>query len=1024
MNNTSFVGDLACLSSRGRQRLLARLSILTICIPLIYCGRGSSGGPQSDFSISTQPATLVIAPGGTQSIQISATGKNGLTGNVQVNATPPSGITVSPSSFSVTPGTPVPVTISAAANLSPGTATISFTGSSGSVSHTVQMATIIELAGTSPHPPFRSRYLRTDLQYNSAALQAFPPHLTVYDGVHKHFFMSNWALNRIDVFDGASESPIGSIILPFPWGIDITPDGKTMYAATMFGDIYLIDPVGLKVQHRYPSATIGPKGYAPIEPFILASGQLALLAGLPQFNLDGSPTFAIWNPTTNNLQVIYPDIFSKLSFPSIGQMTLTADRSKIVLGNADGGDLVVYDPTTSTWITGETVGISWILTTPDGSRIITGNEGGQFEVFDANTLAELGSFKTSSIYDSVGAILSPDGSTLFSNDLIGNVTAYSLSTFSQTGWVPNFDVVDFPNSIILSAIDDTGLAVGPIGHGVAFLDTSQIKGGLSQTIFAIDFSVPGTGTPSGGTAVQAKVSEENASCCETINSGTLYVGNAVADNVSVSLTQTSGLTPPASTPGPADFTLVLPDGSFQLNPEDFSYGPTIVELSTNATSADGGSQGVIFGYGLGQQASDLTVTVGGQPAQVTQVIPSVSPIFPYPFPMAAAVFTIPAGTSGTQATVTATTVAGSVNSATPLTYVPVVQTFESPNGALMQGLYDPRRGVVYFTDQSQIDVFSISANNWVAPITISYATGNSRLMGIALSPDGNTLAISDAAQGNIYVLNPSSPTNVKSFNVLNGGELQPYALAVSSSGFVYYDTFDVGIVPPGAFHKLDTNTGKITNYQLTGESSFDRLLLNPQGTSVYGSGPFILDTATDSIRIAIQTSNAGDGNIDMALSGDGTTLITEDLLTDANLNAEGDITYVDRDVWLPLAVYGQKLNTDASLIFQPINTGIDVHDGTTGLLLYRVALPIELADAYDALAIDNNDGLLFAITPTGMAEVNLSSLPAVASRQHRHLHRRTLPLREESIMRTPAANKEKRKHLFPRPQLRHLTRLQ
>lgn len=72
---------------------------------------------------------------------------------------------------------------------------------------------------------------------------------------------------------------------------------------------------------------------------------------------------------------------------------------------------------------------------------------------------------------------------------------------------------------------------------------------------------------------------------------------------------------------------------------------------------------------------------------------------------------------------------------------------------------------------------------------------------------------------------------------------------------------------------------------------------------------------------------------------------------------------VDRDVWLPLAVYGQKLNTDASLIFQPINTGIDVHDGTTGLLLYRVALPIELADAYDALAIDNNDGLLLQLRP-------------------------------------------------------------
>lgn len=222
-----------------------------MCVSFVSCGSGgSSGGPQSNFSLSTQPATLVIAPGGTQSVQISVTGVNGFSGSVQVTATPPSGITVSPSSFSVSTGTPEQLTISAAASLSPGTATLSFTGNSGSASHTVQMPAIIELAGTSPYPPLRSRYLRTDLQYNSADLQAFPPHLTLYDSVHRHFFVSNWALNRINVFDGASESLIGSIILPFPWGIDITPDGSTMYAATMFGDIYLIDPVALTVLHQ------------------------------------------------------------------------------------------------------------------------------------------------------------------------------------------------------------------------------------------------------------------------------------------------------------------------------------------------------------------------------------------------------------------------------------------------------------------------------------------------------------------------------------------------------------------------------------------------------------------------------------------------------------------------------------------------------------------------------------------------------------------------------------------------------
>lgn len=53
-------------------------------------------------------------------------------------------------------------------------------------------------------------------------------------------------------------------------------------------------------------------------------------------------------------------------------------------------------------------------------------------------------------------------------------------------------------------------------------------------------------------------------------------------------------------------------------------------------------------------------------------------------------------------------------------------------------------------------------------------------------------------------------------------------------------------------------------------------------------------------------------------------------------------------------------------------------DGVTGLLLYRVALPIPVANVYDAMAIDDNDGILFLITPGGIAWVNLSDLPSRA----------------------------------------------
>ncbi len=880
----------------------------------------------------------------------------------------------------------------------------------------------VDVPVTSSHPPFRTRYLRTDAQYRP---QYFPSHFAAYDSVHTRFFLSNPTLNRIDVFDDATESQVGSVLVPMPWGIDVAPDGSVLYVTTIFGDIYVVDPLALSVIQHYSAATIGSQGYAAIQPFILASGQLALFGGFAAFNADGAQSFAIWNPTTNNLQVIYPEVFGNAAFSNIGQMSLTADRSKIVVGSADSdGTLGLYDPGTGIAITAQAVSASEILPTPDGSRLFVSSGGGEFEVFNAATLALLGTF-TSSGNGSYSAALSPDGSTLFSTDILGDVSAYDTTSFSQKGWVPNFGVFDFPQAIVLSVSDETGLIVGPIGHGVAFLDTTQIEAGLEQTIFDLGFLSPGTGSPSGGAAIQAQVSEQNASTTENINSGTIYIGNKNANNALLSNTTATALTPPASAVGAADFTVVLSDGSIQLNPENFSYGPTIVELSTNSASADGGSQGVIFGYGLGQQPSDVTVGVGGQSAAVTQVVPSASPLSPYPFPMEAVLFTIPPGVAGSAATVTVTTANGSATSATPLRYVPAVQSYALPDAVLMQGMYDPTRGVVYFTDQAQIDVFSVSTNNWLAPIMIGYTNSSSRLVGVALSADGNTLAVSDSGNANIYVLNPSSPNTVKSFHVKppNVGNLQPRGLVVTDAGIVYYLSYDSDIDPPGGLHQLDTGTGQITNYEGGGYTPYSRILLSPDGTSVYVTGPLVLNTSTDSISVGILVQNIGDGNVDMALSGDGTILLTEDMLTDTNFNVQGDITYVDRDVWLAVAAYGQKLNSDGSLVFQPLTDGIDVHDAVTGLLTYRVQLPVQIANAYDALVIDNTDGLLFAITASGIAEVSLSSLPTPAFKHARILPVRGLQSGNKGTVAPANALYKGRKGGFDRPHLRHSTRL-
>jgi DNA-binding beta-propeller fold protein YncE len=827
---------------------------------------------------------------------------------------------------------------------------------------------------TSPHPATRARYLRTDLQYNPNALQFFPPHVTAYDSVHERFFVSNTTQNRIDVFDPATESQIGTILVPLPWGMDVSPDGSKLYVGTTFGDVYLIDPGAIKVLQRFASATIGPQGFAATQAFILADGQLALLGAIGGLYFDGSPNFAIWNPVSNTATILGAQLPN--FGPYIGQMAVTADRSKVLIGGATAQYVELYDPSTNSVLSvNDTCGSpEEILPTPDGKRIILVGLSGNVEVLDASTLAELGSFPNVPAYS---AVLSQDGSTLYTVDSEANVLSWDITTFAQTGWVPSFDVVDLQQAIVGATIDETGLIFGPIGHGVAFLDASKINSGHEGTQFNIGFLSPATGPLSGGTALQTEVLTPIPA--PNITTGTVYIGNAGATNVSLSANAFGGNTPPAAAGGAADFTVILPDNSIRLMPEDFSYGPTIVEVSPNASTADGGGQGVIFGYGFGQQSSDVQVMIGGQSATVTRVLTTASPNFPYPFPMEAVLFTVPPGTSGASESVTVATGDGSAIATNAFHYVAAVQSYALPGSFLLQGLYDPYRSVMYFTDRAEIDVFSPSAENWLTPITVSGTNSSTGFVGIALSPDGNTLAVSDAGNDKIYVLNPSSPSAAQSFSVNTGNGTEPYGLAVANSGAVYYATDNQNFGSSGGFNKLDTTTGVITSFDsVKFGDSFMRVLLSPDGARVYandGSGIWIVNTSDDSIVEALQATQSETGNEDAAISADGSVVLTSSLLTDSGLNVLGDLAYVDRDVWLPVAVYGQKLTSNGSLAFQPLTNGIDVLDGVTGLLQYRVALPIQAADVYDALAIDDKDGLLFVLTANGIAQINLGSLP-------------------------------------------------
>jgi hypothetical protein len=105
-----------------------------------------------DFTLSATPGNLTLqAGGGSQSLTVLATAVNGFTGSITADLTGlPAGITASPATIALLPGTAQIITLSAAASSAIGTATLTIQGTSASITHSAPVMLTI----TAPPPDF------------------------------------------------------------------------------------------------------------------------------------------------------------------------------------------------------------------------------------------------------------------------------------------------------------------------------------------------------------------------------------------------------------------------------------------------------------------------------------------------------------------------------------------------------------------------------------------------------------------------------------------------------------------------------------------------------------------------------------------------------------------------------------------------------------------------------------------------------------------------------------------------------
>lgn len=870
-----------------------------------------------------------------------------------------------------------------------------------------------------PFTAGKTKYVRTD---------AVTPYFgwinslwSLYNPITSQFFVTDPYTNQIFVLNAATEKLVAALRVPGAYSLDDTPDHKTLYVGTLIGDVYTVDPIALTVTKRYIASQIGPNGFQASAAVVLADGNIGLLsepAGLLA-SVDGFLDFAIWNPTNNTL-----DVYTNGACPlldNFGGFGRTVDRQKIILTSVDSdATLCLFTEATRQAISTTTesaLAMYRIVTSPDGKYIALPNTHvGGVDLYSTQDLSKVASVAAGAMTSSaLGLFFSADSKTLFApTDEI--VYAYDVQSGLQTGWMPNIFLPPISGGMAVGPIDSAsfqstngnGLFFGPLEEGVAFLDTATLKNQAVGTQFTNGYLNPATGSINGATAVQLPEANAFGSL------SAVYFDQNGATSISATSTTISATTP-AGQAGPSDLYVFTSDGGMQLLPEAFSYGPTILQVTPDMTTAEGGAAGIVYGYGFGPPGSGntipstLSITVGGVAAKITGFDASAYDVLGPPFPLQAAGYIIPPGTPGTSVDVQVSTDSGKATLPSAMTYLPEIQQYLSP-GVLAQGIYDPHNDLYYFTDTSNIQIFSKTLGAWQTHITIPAPPGmTQRLWGIGLSPDGTKMAIGDLTAQAIYVLNPANPTAIETFSVPTipntgpGQITNACGVAISDAGIVYYAAQVQGGTGYNQFFKLDTNTGTVTPYsQLQGGPGtpatdiYLRALISYDNSTAYFNEegvPFLVDTATDEVHTSTVNAGCCYGTYELTLSADNTQVSSTDYLYDSGLHAQSGLELNDREALNLSYMYGAKLSADGKLLFQPTSLGIDVYDGRLGTLLHRISLPVPLSSTYDALVADGKDNVLIAISGFNgdtASVVDLTSItepPALPYQLTRHQER-------------------------------------
>lgn len=997
------------------------------------------------LKLTLQPSTLTVPAGSTSSFELGLLNQGIGTplGSISLQISgAPSGVSISPSSYTSPPqGVGFNVYVTADTGAVPGALTITATFGTAQAKANMQISIGPQNAFNPVPLSTADQLLRAD---TLTPYYAFPPpNYTIYHAATQRFFSTEPYLNHLYVVDATSRKITATLAIPGAFGLDQAPDGSVLYVSTMLGDLYVVDPVHLTIVQRYTSSTISSYGYPANAVYALADGKLILESYflVPGYSwVDGNGPIALWDPKTNNITVFGSGSNYSGSAPQaplclnkFENVMLTNNRTRVLLAavvSSEGSSqLCSLDPAAGTWNLspqisgGPDSALTTFALTPDGNTLFA-YDGYDIYSLDPATFAVNTSFAAlapqTPAYAPISVLMvSQDESSVFLTDPNGAdlFDQYDLATGTQIGWISQLSIASpgsyTPVQPIYQAMTPGGLAAGVIpGGGIGLLDTTAVHAlplgsRFTQTQLAVTY-----GPVSGGTDTSWGPNTVGEPAPPL---GSIYFGTNAAEDINNNgFTGLLEAVTPPGTAGPVDVRTLTTDGSSQLLPDGFSYGPWVLESPTTYSTAEGGGIGDLFGYGFGpllytggalylEPPADLQVTVGGTAATVDAFSPNPygSTYFTTPiFPSNALQYTIPPGTAGTSSSIAVLNSSGTTTSTQQMNYLPAVQQY-SIDGQLADGVYDSIRDVYYFSDANEIRVFSLTQKAWLPPITIPVpqgASGPQRLMGMAMSPDGSRLAVADAGATAVYVIDLSQTSSIQSFTYASQFPPDtevPTGIALTNNGVVYIATSDLnGDGGCGFLLALNTATGNVSNVgpapsgnclPTQGGAIGTGLASLADGTRIFfdDAGLFgYIDTASGLISIPNNPNyyDLDQGGYEVEISSTASRVFIDGLVADTNLNAIGlQVLNVPESIDAQY-LYGGAFSADGSLYFQPGTQAIDVFDGTTGVFRARVALPVPLSPNFRALVADGKDNQVIAITGSGngIAVIDFDSLPEPA----------------------------------------------